>query len=53
MIARQLLAAAFAFPVVRGQDPATSSIDPASFLKETVNRISRFTVFDDVAAPAP
>jgi len=53
MIAHQLLAAAFVVPVVSEQTAAAFPVELARFLKETVNRISRFTVFDDMAAPAP
>ena len=53
MIAHQLLAAAFVVPVVSEQDAAAFPIELARFLKETVNRSSRFTVFDDVATPEP
>ena len=53
MITHQLLAVAFVIPVVREQDVAALPVELACFLKEAVNRISRFAVFDDVAAPAP
>ena len=52
MIAHQLLAAAFVVPVVREQDVVAFPVELARFLKEIVNRISRFTVFEDVLAPS-
>jgi len=53
MIDHQLLAAAFVVPVVVEQDVPLLSDELFHFLKETVNRISGFTVFSDVVAPVP
>ncbi len=53
MIANQLLATAFVVPVVSPQDAAAIPVDLSDFLKRTINRISRFSVFDGVAAPGP
>jgi len=53
MIAHQLLAASFVVPVIAEQDVPALPIDLARFLKEAVNRISRFAVFGDVAPPTP
>lgn len=52
MIAHQLLAASFVVPVVAEQDVTAFPVELARFLKETVNRISQFTVFDTVTEVA-
>ncbi len=53
MIEQQLLATAFVVPIVETQDVAAFSTELTRFLMETVNRISRFTVFSGVAISSP